>query len=77
MIDSPTKNISDGENPELVASLYGEIYRVASDRSEEAIQFVLIDSDLVEPEYELIGFSQKRIAGEEGAPKLISYYVGP
>jgi uncharacterized Zn finger protein (UPF0148 family) len=77
MIDSPTKNISDSENPELVASLYREIYRVASDRSEEAIQFVLIDSDLVEPEYELIGFSQKRIAGEEGAPKLISYYVGP
>lgn len=77
IIDSPTKNISDEENPELVASLYREIYRIASKDSEEKIQFVLIDSDLVEPEYELIGFSQKRIAGEQGAPRLISYYVGP
>jgi hypothetical protein len=77
IIDSPTKNISDDENPDLVRSLYREIYRIASDGGEEAIQFVLIDSDLVEPEHELIGFSQKRMAGEEGAPRLISYYVGP
>jgi hypothetical protein len=30
IIDSPTKNISDDENPELVRSLYREIYRLAS-----------------------------------------------
>ena len=77
IIDSPTKNISDDENPDLIASLYREIYRIAEDSSEQAIQFVLIDSDLVEPEYELMGFSQKRMAGEEGAPRLISYYHGP
>jgi uncharacterized protein YydD (DUF2326 family) len=29
VIDSPTKNISDDENPELVRSLYDEIYRMA------------------------------------------------
>jgi DNA repair exonuclease SbcCD ATPase subunit len=77
IIDSPTKNISDDENPDLVRSLYREIYRIASDGGAEAIQFVLIDSDLVEPEHELMGFSQKRMAGEDGAPRLISYYVGP
>jgi len=77
IIDSPTKNISDDENPELVRSLYREIYRFASDRTGAGTQFLLIDSDLVEPEAELTGFSQRRMAGESDAPSLISYYVGP
>ena len=74
IIDSPTKNISDDENPELVKSLYREIYRFAADGS---TQFLLIDSDLVEPDVELTGFRHRRMAGEPEAPSLISYYDGP
>ena len=77
IIDSPTKNISDYEDPELVQSLYQEIYRLAAERNGAGTQFLLIDSDLVEPETELTGFMQRRTAGEPGAPSLISYYVGP
>jgi len=77
IIDSPTKNISDDENPELVQSLYREIYRFAADGNGAGTQFLLIDSDLVEPEAGLTGFSQRRMAGEPGAPSLISYYLGP
>lgn len=77
IIDSPTKNISDDENPELVQSLYREIYRIAADRNGAGTQFLLIDSDLVEPEAQLTGFSQRRMAGEPDAPSLISYYAGP
>jgi hypothetical protein len=77
IIDSPTKNISEDENPELVQSLYREIYRFASVGKGSVTQFLLIDSDLVEPRTEVPGFLQKRMAGEPGAPSLISYYVGP
>lgn len=77
IIDSPTKNISDDENPELVQAMYREIYRVATRSDGEHTQFLLIDSDLVEPETELASFSQRRMAGELDAPSLISYYDGP
>ena len=77
IIDSPTKNISEDENPELVKSLYREIYRFAADRNSIGTQFLLIDSALIEPETELTGFLQRRMAGEPDAPSLISYYVGP
>lgn len=77
IIDSPTKNISDDKNPELVQSLYREIYRLAAIENGGAIQFLLIDSDLVEPESNLTGFLQRRLGGESDAPSLISYYAGP
>lgn len=77
IIDSPTKNISEDENPVLVESLYREIYRFAAARNGIGTQFLLIDSDLIEPEVELTGFYQRRMAGDSNAPSLISYYVGP
>jgi hypothetical protein len=77
IIDSPTKNISDDENPELVRSLYNQIYQLAEAHEGTRLQFLLIDSDLVEPEYELAEFSERRMAGEPDAPSLIPYYVGP
>lgn len=77
IIDSPTKNISDDENPELVRSLYNQIYQLAEARNGHRLQFFLIDSDLVEPDHELPGFSERRMAGEPDAPSLIPYYVGP
>lgn len=77
IIDSPTKNISDDENPELVKSLYGEIYRLVAHLNGGGTQFLLIDSDLVEPGIDLTGFRHRRMAGEAEAPSLISYYDGP
>lgn len=77
IIDSPTKNISEDENPELVRSLYNQIYQLADSHDGQRLQFLLIDSDLVEPEHELPGFSERRMAGEPDAPSLIPYYDGP
>lgn len=77
IIDSPTKNISDDENPEIVQSLYRVIYQAAMNRDNGGIQFLLIDSDLVEPEEVLSEFSHRRLASEPDAPSLISYYAGP
>ncbi len=74
LIDSPTKNISDDENPELVRALYDEIYSLAVERD---IQFLLIDSDFVEPGVQIAEMTHRRMAGTEDAPSLISYYSGP
>jgi hypothetical protein len=77
VIDSPTKNISDDENPELVESLYREIYRLAANEVGARTQFLLIDSNLVRPERDVSEFISRRMAGEPEAPSLISYYEGP
>jgi hypothetical protein len=77
IIDSPTKNISEDENPELVRSLYSEIYSLARGQDGRRLQFLLIDSELVEPDASLPGFFERRMAGEPDAPSLISYYTGP
>jgi hypothetical protein len=77
IIDSPTKNISDDENPELVSALYREIYRLASTSKGSATQFLLIDSDLVSPQVELPTFSERHLAGTPDDPSLIPYYSGP
>ena len=69
--------MADDENPELVKALYREIYRLASGENDKDIQFLLIDSNLVEPEDELPGFTHQHLAGEPNAPSLIPYYVGP
>lgn len=76
IVDSPTKNISEDVNPDLVRSLYEEIYLQARDTNDQ-MQFLLIDSDLVEPTEAISGFSGRRMAGEPDAPSLIPYYVGP
>lgn len=77
IIDSPTKNISKDENPELVGLLYAEIYRLARNHLRNGVQLVLIDADLVVPDTELPGFLERRMAGEPNAPSLIPYYEGP
>lgn len=77
LIDSPTKNISDDEDPEIVRALYDEVYRVAMSLDDQSVQLLLIDSDLVAPGSELLGFSERRMAGEDAAPALIPYYSGP
>lgn len=77
IIDSPTKNISEDENPELVKSLYEEIYRSASKITADGTQLLLIDSDLYVPSKELDSFKFRHMSGETDAPSLIPYYDGP
>jgi hypothetical protein len=76
IIDSPTKNISEDENPQIVSSLYDMIYSLAS-RPGNPTQFILIDSDLVSPSGDLPSFSHRRMAGTPDEPSLIPYYAGP
>jgi len=76
IIDSPTKNISEDENPELVSSLYNEIYKFALENYGK-LQFILIDSNFVAPIIELPDFKWKHMAGTVESPSLISYYDGP
>lgn len=77
IIDSPTKNISEDENPQLVQALYDEVYRLDRDKTSNLLQLLLIDSDLVAPSTGIPGFSARRMAGEPDAPSLIPYYTGP
>ena len=77
IIDSPTKNISEDENPELVRALYREIYRFAQSEEGKRTQFLLIDSDLVPPRKDFPHFHSKHMAGNPDAPSLIPYYQGP
>lgn len=77
VIDSPTKNISEDENPELVQALYREIYRLSAAHDGDGTQFLLIDSDLVPPVESTPGFLQRHMAGKPGAASLIPYYEGP
>jgi hypothetical protein len=77
IIDSPTKNISEDENPDLVRSLYNEIYQLARGQKDRRLQFLLIDSDMVPPLTSLPGFSERRMDGSPNAPSLIPYYIGP
>ena len=71
IIDSPTKNITRDEDPELVEALYQRIYKLAEDFCGK-LQVLLIDSHLVEPNEPNFKFSKRRMP-----PPLISYYVGP
>lgn len=77
ILDSPTKNISDDEDPDLVRSLYNEIYRLVADETDEGIQFLIVDSDLVKPSIDVPDFVELHMAGEPDAPSLIPYYQGP
>ncbi|MDB5974976.1 MAG: hypothetical protein JWR07_1736 [Nevskia sp.] len=76
VIDSPTKNISELENPALIRDLYVQAYQLAG-LADGAVQLLLIDSNMVLPTEELDGFTERRMAGEESAPALIPYYNGP
>jgi ribosomal protein L37AE/L43A len=76
IIDSPTKNISEDENPVLVQSLYSEMYKLIKE-NDNLMQLILIDSDIVEPETDYPGFLKRHMAGTPNNPSLISYYDGP
>jgi len=77
IVDGPTKNISSDVNPALVANYFRLIYSLAAGSLRET-QFILIDSDLVEPEDRSIGFASLLLTSDDPQhPPLISYYSGP
>lgn len=77
VIDSPTKNISEDEDPELVDAVYREIYRFAAMEGNKRTQFLLIDSGLVLPREDTPHFRRRHMAGRPDAPSLFSEYDGP
>ena len=73
IVDSPTKNISADVNPALLQNYFNLIYSLAEGVL-KGTQFVLIDSDLVQPQAQNIDFSERLFSREH---PLISYYDGP
>jgi hypothetical protein len=73
IVDSPTKNISADVNPTLVANYFKLIYSLAEGILKNT-QFLLIDSDLVQPTGHEIEFVERLLSPEN---PLISYYSGP
>jgi RNA polymerase-binding transcription factor DksA len=77
IVDGPTKNISADVNPALVGAYFRLIYSLAEGSLKET-QFILIDSELVEPADTLIDFRSRLMStSDQGNPPLISYYDGP
>ena len=77
IVDSPTKNISEHMNPELVSALYDEIFEFSERRIGDGIQLLLIDSDIVEPRDKGFDFVARRMEGTDEFPSLFSNYNGP
>ncbi len=73
IVDSPTKNISADVNPTLIERYFRLIYSLAEGRLKDT-QFILIDSDLVEPAGQNVDFKERLLSSEK---PLISYYSGP
>lgn len=71
LIDSPTKNITSAEDPELFNALYRETYRLVTE-SGGKLQLILVDSHLVPPIDFKFNFHDHRMP-----PPLIPYYEGP
>src|SRR5436190_1198101 len=71
LIDSPTKNITSAEDPELFNALYRETYRLVTE-SGGRLQLILVDSHLVPPVDVGFTFRDHRMP-----PPLIPYYEGP
>ena len=77
IVDSPTKNISPDVNPSLITAYFKLIYSLAAGSLAET-QFVLVDSELVEPEDGQVEFVERLMKNDdENNPPLISYYSGP
>lgn len=76
IVDSRTKNITQGENPELVGALYKCSYELASETAGR-MQFILIDSYWVAPNSSFVTFAKRRMAIEDGSSPLFSTYRGP
>lgn len=77
IIDTPTKNVSSVENPEVIASFYRLIYELAAGELAET-QFVIIDNEFnaVPDDIQLPMRVRHLVKGDPDNPPLIPYLEG-
>ncbi|MBI2309085.1 MAG: hypothetical protein HYU78_17485 [Rhodocyclales bacterium] len=77
IIDTPTKNVSSVENPEVIAAFFRLIYELAAGELVET-QFVIIDNEFnaVPDDIELPISSRHLVNGDSDNPPLIPYLAG-
>lgn len=76
IIDSPMKNIGKGVNKEIFESFYYYLYTLAQG-SLSNTQFILIDTDYVEPPQGIDMTIRLMTPDDPNNPPLIPYYRGP
>ncbi len=77
IIDTPTKNVSSVENPEVIAAFFRLVYELAADEL-AGTQFVIIDNEFnaVPDDIKLTISSRHLVNGDPSNPPLIPYLVG-
>lgn len=77
IIDTPTKNVSSVENPEVIAAFFRLVYELAAGELVET-QFVIIDNEFnaVPEDIDLPINSRHLVNGDSNNPPLIPYLVG-
>ena len=77
IIDTPTKNVSSVENPEVISAFFRLVYELAAGELVET-QFVIIDNEFnaVPDDIDLSIRSRHLINGDPKNPPLIPYLVG-
>lgn len=77
IIDTPTKNVSSVENPEVIASFYRLVYELAAGELAET-QFVIIDNEfnVVPEDIQLPMRIRHLVKGDPDNPPLIPYLEG-
>ncbi len=77
IIDTPTKNVSSVENPEVIAAFFRLVYELAAGELVET-QFVIIDNEFnaVPDDIDLPMSSRHMVNGDRSNPPLIPYLVG-
>lgn len=77
IIDTPTKNVSSIENPEVIAAFFRLVYELAAGELVET-QFVIIDNEFnaVPDDIDLPISSRHLVNGDSDNPPLIPYLAG-
>ncbi|OJA84424.1 hypothetical protein [Burkholderia ubonensis] len=77
IIDTPTKNVSSVENPEVIAAFFRLVYELAAGELVET-QIVIIDNEFnaVPDDIDLPISSRHLVNGDPNNPPLIPYLVG-
>ena len=77
IIDTPTKNVSSVENPEVIAAFFRLVYELAAGELVQT-QFVIIDNEFnaVPDDVDLPIRSRHLVNGDPNNPPLIPYLVG-
>jgi len=77
IIDTPTKNVSSVENPEVIAAFFRLVYELAATEL-VATQFVIIDNEFnaVPADIDLPMRSRHLVNGDPKNPPLVPYLVG-